>query len=357
MGKSAQRKRNEKEIKRADATFDKTRKQLENFEFTDAYANLEAQTAQAGTLGGPSTYDAAQAQAGTLGPAQGYSAQGYSAAQAQAAQAAKTDLGEDTGRTNQFANLQVSTAASDLQARQTDRALASQQEAGLVTGAGGATALAQAAADSKANVAAGLGQQEAQNQQLRAQGATDVQREDLSQRNLSRQANIQQDQYNTGLQQQTNLANQAATNQASQFTAAANNQAAQFGAAAQNQFSQAQFGADNQFALQNQAAQNQSYQFGAAAQNQFAQAQFGADNQFALQNAQTQNQFALTRAQGQSQQQERQYNQLANIYSQDAAAKSAANSAEQQRRAANTGAILGAVGSVVGAAAGGFAGK
>ena len=357
MGKSAQRKRNEREIKRSNQAFDKTRGKLESFEFTDPYAGLEATQAQQTQLGQAQGYDPAQAQAGQLGQSQGYQAQGYQATQAQAAQADLVNLGEDTGRTNQFANLQVGTAAADLQARQTDRALAAQQEAGLVTGAGGATALAAQAAESKAGISANLQQQELQNQQLRAQGATDVQRESLAQRNLSRQADIQQGQFNTGLQQQTNLANQAATNQAAQFGAAAQNQAAQFGAAAQNQFALTQFGAENQFALANQAAQNQAYQFGAAAQNQFALTQGQQDFQAAQAAADRTNQFALTRAQGQSQLQERQYNQLANLYSQDAAAKSAASSAEQQRRSANTAAILGAVGSVAGAAAGGFASK
>ncbi len=361
MGKSAERKRNEKEIRTSTKSFDKTRGKLESYKFTDQYAGLEAAQAQAGTLGGPSTYDAAQAQAGQIGQAQGYQAQGYDAAQAQAAQAGKTNLGEDTGRTNQFANLQVSTAASDRRAAETDAALASTQESGLVSGAGGATALAQAAAKSKADVSADLAQNEAQNQQLRAQGATDVQREDLSQRNLSRQANIQQDQYNTGLQQQTNLANQQATNQASQFGASAQNQAAQFGAAASNQFASQQFGAENQFALANQQAENQSYQFGASAQNQFAQAQFGADNQFAAQNAQSQNQFALARAQGASQQQENQYNQLANLYSQDAAQKNAAfqtEGARKQRKSSFWGGIAGAaIGAVGTIASGGASGS
>ena len=349
MGKSAERKRNEANIKQSDAAFDKTRKKLESYEFSDQYAGLEAQTAQAGTLGEAATYDAAQIQGGTLGPAQRASAQGYSAAQAQAAQADLINLGEDTGRTNQFANLQVSTAASDRQASETDRALAAQQESGLVTGAGGATALARAAADSKANVSAGLDQQEAQNNQVRAQGATDVQREALAQRNLSRQSDIQQGQFNTGLEQQTNLANQSATNQAAQFGAAAANQASQFNASSANQFAQSQFSADNNIAAQNAAAQNQSYQFGAGAINQFQQAQFGADNQFAAQNAQTQNQFALTRAQGASDLQEKQYNQLANLYSQDAAQKAAAHGAEANRKASKRAAISGVVGSVVGA--------
>ena len=190
---------------------------------------------------------------------------------------------------------------------------------------------------------------------MRAQGATDVQREDLGQRNLSRQANIQQDQYNTSNQQQTNLANQQATNQASQFGAAAANQAAQFGASSANQFAQAQFSADNQFAAQNAASQNQAYQFGASAQNQFAQSQFGADNQFSAQNAQTQNQFALQRAQGASQFQDTQYNQIANLYSQDAAAKNAAIATERSRKDSKNaviGSAIGAVGNIAGAAVG-----
>ncbi len=350
MGKSAERKRNEKEIRTSTQSFDKTRGKLEGYKFTDQYAGLEAAQAQAGTLGGPSTYDAAQAQAGQIGQAQGYTAQGYDAAQATAAQAAKTNLGEGTGRTNQFANLQVSTAATDRKAAETDQALAAQQQSGLVTGGGGATALASAAAGSKADIAADLQGQEARNEQLRAQGATSVQQEDLQQRNLSRQANIQQDQYNTGLQQQTSLANQQATNQASQFTAGAQNQAAQFGAAAQNDFTSQQFGAENQFALANQQAQNQSYQFGASAQNQFAQAQFGADNQFAAQNAQSQNQFSLARAQGASQQQENQYNQLANLYSQDAAQKNAAFQVESSRKQRKSSFWGGIAGSAIGAA-------
>ena len=191
----------------------------------------------------------------------------------------------------QFANLQVGTAAAELQGAQTDQALAAilRQQARLVTGAGGATALAQAAAQSKAGISANIQQQELQNNQLRAQGATDVQREALAQRNTARQANIQQDQFNTGLTQQTNLANQAATNQASQFTAGAANQAAQFSAGAANQA--AQFGATqaNQFSLQNQQAQNNIELANIGAANQAAQ--FGAQsgNQFALQN-QTSNQ-------------------------------------------------------------------
>ena len=202
MGKSAQRKRNEAEISRSGQAFDESRKKLQGFEFKDQYAGLEAQQAQAAQLGPSQGYQATQAQGTTLGPAQG-----YQAAQAQAAQAAKTQLGEDTGRTNQFDQLQVATGAAEFEAAQTDQALAQAQQSGAITGAGGATALAQAAAAAKQGVSANLQQQEAANAQARAAGATDVQREALAQRNTARQANIQQDQFNTGLQQQTNLAN------------------------------------------------------------------------------------------------------------------------------------------------------
>ena len=177
MGKSAQRKRNEAEIGRANQEFDKSREQLKDFKFSDTYAGLDATTAQAGTLGEAATYDAAQAQVGQLGPAGGYTAQGYTAAQAQAAQAAKTDLGEGTGRTNQFNQLQVGTAAADLQARETDESLAAALESGAITGGAGATALARQSAQSKAGISANIQQQELANQQARAQGETSVQQE------------------------------------------------------------------------------------------------------------------------------------------------------------------------------------
>jgi hypothetical protein len=73
---------------------------------------------------------------------------------------------------NPFANLPVATQAAEMQAEQTDIALANAldtaERSGL--GAGGATALAQAAAKSKQGIAASIEQQEAQNQRLKAQG-------------------------------------------------------------------------------------------------------------------------------------------------------------------------------------------
>tara|TARA_R100000734_G_C3317808_1_gene111282 strand:+ start:1241 stop:1927 length:687 start_codon:yes stop_codon:yes gene_type:complete len=74
--------------------------------------------------------------------------------------------------TNPFANLTVATQAAEMQAQQTDLSLASTLDTLRATGAGagGATALAQAALQAKQGVAASIAQQEAQNQRLRAQG-------------------------------------------------------------------------------------------------------------------------------------------------------------------------------------------
>lgn len=73
---------------------------------------------------------------------------------------------------NPFANLQVATKAAEMQASETDISLASTLDALRATGAGagGATALAQAAARSKQGIAASIEQQEARNAQLAAQG-------------------------------------------------------------------------------------------------------------------------------------------------------------------------------------------
>ena len=72
--------------------------------------------------------------------------------------------------TNPYANLQVATKAAEMQADQTDIALANTLDNLRQTGAGGATALAQAALKSKQGIAADIQRQEAQNQKLQAQG-------------------------------------------------------------------------------------------------------------------------------------------------------------------------------------------
>lgn len=78
---------------------------------------------------------------------------------------------------NQYANLGVATQAAEYQAEQADIALANTLDTMAMTGAGagGATALAQAALQSKKGIAADIQRQEAQNQKLAAQGAMEVQ--------------------------------------------------------------------------------------------------------------------------------------------------------------------------------------
>ena len=78
---------------------------------------------------------------------------------------------------NPYNSLAVATAATDMQIEQTDLALANTLDTLRATGAGagGATALAQAALRSKRGVSATIEQQEAQNQRLAAQGAQQAQ--------------------------------------------------------------------------------------------------------------------------------------------------------------------------------------
>lgn len=83
---------------------------------------------------------------------------------------------------NPFASLGVSTAAAEMQAEQTDVALANTLDTLRATGAGagGATALAQAALQSKKGVAASIESQEAANEKMRAQGQQSLERLELS---------------------------------------------------------------------------------------------------------------------------------------------------------------------------------
>ena len=82
------------------------------------------------------------------------------------------------GMTNQMANLGVATQAAEMQAEQTDIALANSLDAmrSSGAGAGGATALAQAALQSKKGISATLQTQEAANQKAAAQGAQSLQK-------------------------------------------------------------------------------------------------------------------------------------------------------------------------------------
>ena len=74
--------------------------------------------------------------------------------------------------TNPYANLGVATKAAEMQIEQTDIALANTLDVIRATGAasGGATALAQAALQSKKDVAISIEKQEVNNQQMAAQG-------------------------------------------------------------------------------------------------------------------------------------------------------------------------------------------
>ena len=73
---------------------------------------------------------------------------------------------------NPFANLSVATQAAEIQFEQSDMALANTLDTIRATGssAGGATALAQAALQSKKGIAADIEKQEVANEKLRAQG-------------------------------------------------------------------------------------------------------------------------------------------------------------------------------------------
>lgn len=84
--------------------------------------------------------------------------------------------------TNPFANLSVATKAAEMQAEQSDLALANTLDTLRATGAGagGATALAQAALQSKQQVAASIETQEAQNEKMRAQGQQTMEQQQLA---------------------------------------------------------------------------------------------------------------------------------------------------------------------------------
>lgn len=91
--------------------------------------------------------------------------------------------------TNPYANLQVATQAAEMQATESDIALANTLDQLRATGAGagGATALARSAAQGKQQVSASIEAQEAANTRTRAEG--EAQRQ---QRVLSEQQRIQQ---------------------------------------------------------------------------------------------------------------------------------------------------------------------
>lgn len=145
------------------------------------------------------------------------------------------DFGQDFE--NPYANLQVATRASEMQAEQQDISLASTLDTLRATGAsaGGATALARAASQSKRGVSAQIEQQEARNAQLRAQG--EVQAAQMRQQAQVRQFSAQENREMQQLNRQASL------------ESSANQQAVAYGAQSSQMIGQA-VGAVGSFAAQ-----------------------------------------------------------------------------------------------------------
>ena len=97
-------------------------------------------------------------------------------------------LDRSSQMTNAYNNLSVATQAAEMQIEQADISLANTLDTLMQTGsgAGGATALAQAALQSKKEVSASIEQQEAQNEKMRAQGE-----ESLEQRQIAEKGRIE----------------------------------------------------------------------------------------------------------------------------------------------------------------------
>ena len=97
-----------------------------------------------------------------------------------------SDMAQDLSSmiTNPFANLGVATSAAEIQIEEADIALANTLDTLMASGAGagGATALAQAALRSKKNVAASIETQEKSNEDRRAQGEADLERRQLAEK-------------------------------------------------------------------------------------------------------------------------------------------------------------------------------
>ena len=116
---------------------------------------------------------------------------------------------------NPFASLSVATQAAEMQMEQTDVALANTLDTIRATGgAGSATALAQAALQSKKGIAASIESQEANNEKLRAQGEATLQRQQVAEAQRQQQADVQGESFvfgqkeNREMQQLNRLTNQ-----------------------------------------------------------------------------------------------------------------------------------------------------
>ena len=97
---------------------------------------------------------------------------------------------------NAYANLSVATQAAEMQIEEADIALANTLDTLMASGAGagGATALAQAALASKKSVAASIEQQEAGNEKLRAQGEADLENRQLAEKQRIEGISMSEDQ-------------------------------------------------------------------------------------------------------------------------------------------------------------------
>jgi len=93
---------------------------------------------------------------------------------------------------NPMENLAVATQAAEMQAEESDIALANTLDTLLATGAGagGATALAQAALRSKKGISSSIEQQEVNNQKLAAQGEQAAQQQRLAEAQRLQQADV-----------------------------------------------------------------------------------------------------------------------------------------------------------------------
>ena len=109
---------------------------------------------------------------------------------------------------NPMANLGVATQAAEMQIEQADISLANTLDTIRATGAsaGGATALAQAALQSKKGVSASIEQQEASNEKLRAQGEQQLQQRQMSEAQRIQQARAQGESFVFGQQETRELA-------------------------------------------------------------------------------------------------------------------------------------------------------
>jgi len=366
IGSLLGRKKRKVEAEKAEKAKSASLSKVNNFKFKNAFEGMQGAAydpvaTKAAQIGAAQT-----AQMPTLADAQGYDAQGYDAkgytAQGYTAQGTSIGpllTGAGTGLTNEFANLQVSTAGAELAAQEADQALAASQDlaAQAGTGAGGATALAAAAAKSKAQIASDIDKQVKANEMRRAEGEMKLQRDQLSQSNLASQFSLGQEQFNAAQANKAAQFSAAATNQAAQFGANAQNQAAQFSAQAANDA--ARFGAQaaNQFALNKFNQEARMNQYNAGAQNQFTMQQFQAEDAANRANMQATNRAAefgaqmgmeaqKLQAQGAADVQAAQYNRLGSnlsLQAQEAGIKQAAN--ERQRNM-----LLGGLSSAAGAA-------